>query len=214
MRAFDCLIVLGGARPSLEQLRDLAQAAQWVIAADKGAEYLLEAQVPIDYLVGDMDSLPPERLQDPALAHTEVKRYPTHKDDTDAMIAAELALALGAGSIVFAAALGTRLDHMLGNIQILYKLHRDGVRAQIVQGRARAFVGSGCFTIEGEVGDTVSLFPLGRAQIADTSGLEYPVMDADLPADRPLGVSNVLTEPQAAVTVENGYVLAVVPGED
>ena len=214
MRAVDCLIVLGGACPPLEQLHDLAQAARWVIAADKGAEYLIEAQIPIDYLVGDMDSLSPERLQDPALAHTEIKRYPTHKDDTDAMIAAELALAMGASSIVFTAALGTRLDHMLGNIQILYNLHRDGVRAQIVQGKARAFVGSGCFTIDGEIGDTVSLFPMGRAHIADTRGLEYPVMDADLPVERPLGVSNVLTERQAVVTVENGYVLAVMPGED
>ena len=64
--------------------------------------------------------------------------------------------------------------------------------------------------ITGQLGDTVSLIPLaGDACGVATEGLEYPLMDENLVFGATRGISNVLQEQSASVSLREGLLLIV-----
>ncbi|HTP11639.1 MAG TPA: thiamine diphosphokinase, partial [Anaerolineae bacterium] len=64
--------------------------------------------------------------------------------------------------------------------------------------------------ITGQVGDTLSLIALkGDARGVTIEGCEYPLHEATLPFGATLGVSNVLTQNTAKITVKQGQILAL-----
>ena len=70
--------------------------------------------------------------------------------------------------------------------------------------------GPGHATIDGSVGDLVSLLPLtGDASGIRTMGLYYALKGETLSFGKPRGVSNVLNEELAEVSVENGIVRVI-----
>ncbi len=65
-------------------------------------------------------------------------------------------------------------------------------------------------SIEGLIGDTVSLIPLDtRVEGIVTRDLEYPLRDEDLLRGTTRGVSNVMTAPRAEVRWRKGLLLVV-----
>ena len=126
--------------------------------------------------------------------------------DTLAAIRAGLEQGCGLFSI-YGGTGGKRLDHTLANLQSLLFLRRRG---------ARGFLWDDDFVwtvIENEaltVARTVewglfSAFCLGdRAEGVDEEGFQYPLKNAALTPDVPLGVSNHILEQSARITVRKG----------
>ena len=61
--------------------------------------------------------------------------------------------------------------------------------------------------LRGARGDTVSFLPLGEASGVTLAGFFYPLQEATLKSDYPLGVSNVVTQDEARITVKAGDLL-------
>ena len=130
------------------------------------------------------------------------------KDDTDTMLAVKTGLEQGCGEFyLYGGTGGRRLDHTLANLQTLLYLRRRGARGYLYD---NDFVWT---VIENEtirVDKTVewgllSVFCLGdRARGVAETGVQYPLQGAELTAEFPLGVSNHILEPVAAVGVETG----------
>ena len=66
-----------------------------------------------------------------------MERFPTHKDETDAELALLRAIDAGADAITMIGATGTRLDHVMGNIQMLKLALDRKVSCQIVDAHNR-----------------------------------------------------------------------------
>ena len=197
------LIVLGGDAPGEGLLRQRARESDLVIAADSGLAAFDAAGLRPDLLVGDMDSV------DPAVLSRYAGRVPEHrlspiKDDTDGVDALDVAVARGAKEITLLGALGGRLDHALANVMLLVRAQRKGAHAEIVTQKERIVRVCGEERLTGAKGDTVSLLPLGEARGVTLSGFFYPLDEATLTSDYPLGVSNVVTEKEASVRVGEG----------
>ena len=197
------LIVLGGDAPGAALLSRCARESELVIAADSGLAAFDRANCTPDLLVGDMDSV------DPALLSRYEGRVPEHrlspiKDDTDGVDALDLAIARGAQEITLLGALGGRLDHALANVMLLVRAQRKGAHAQILSERERIARVCGEERLLNARGDTVSLLPLGLARGVTLTGFFYPLDEATLQSDYPLGVSNVVTENEASVRVREG----------
>ena len=197
------LIVLGGDRPAKALLAAMAAQADLTIAADRGLEAFDEAGIVPDLLVGDMDSVAAQVLSCYE-GRVDQRRLSCIKDDTDGVDAMDEAIARGADSITFLGALGGRLDHALANLMLLVRAHHQGVSARIMDETVEIFRVDGRCTIRGGKGDTVSLLPLGRAEGVSLCGFFYPLENHSLASDHPLGISNVVTDDPATVTVENG----------
>ena len=201
------LIVLGGDPPPEQLLRRCAQEADLTIAADKGLEAFDAAGVLPDLLLGDMDSVDAGTLARRE-GSTEMERLPCEKDDTDGGHAVEVALARGASEITILGALGGRMDHALANLMLLNRAHEGGAFAQILDEHVRIVRIDGSTTLRGAKGDTISLIPIGEAHGVTLTGCYYHSQEA-LSFDfvHPLGVSNVVTDDEATITVREGDLL-------
>lgn len=203
------LIVGGG---SLEEGFAREYIARWkpeyVIAADRGMEYCVRLNLMPDCIIGDYDSVEPEicerlRRQDGIEWHT----YPSEKDDTDSGLAMELALQKNSSAIHLLCMTGTRIDHMLGNIQLLMRPLSRKVESCILDShnRIRLVQGETFLRRDDAFGTYVSLLPLTTMLEGVTlTGFKYPLADARMTSDNTLGISNELAADTARIFIRQG----------
>ena len=181
----------------------------YVIAADRGLDYCLKAGITPDLAVGDFDSAVsavPEGV--------ECVRVSPIKDDTDAALAAEIAVERGYSDIRFFCALGGRLDHTLGNIALLYHLKKNGIRARIISEDTEVFF---LLNESAEIPKNdgfLSVFSYEESVVVSISGAKYPIDRKLLTNDVTLGVSNEITAAEAVVTAHRGAALIVLSKRD
>ena len=194
-----CFIFAAG---SFYGLRESPAAGDYVIAADAGYRVCQSLGIVPDLLLGDFDSM--EQPADFANIH----RSPVEKDDTDTMLAVKTALEEGCDTIyIYGGTGGKRLDHTLANLQALVYLRRRGARGYLYDDDfVWTVVENEALTIEKEAEwGLFSTFCLGdRAEGIDEVGFQYPLSDAVLTPEFPLGVSNHILEPTATITVRKG----------
>lgn len=182
-----------------------------IIAADGGARNAAIFGVRPQLVVGDMDSIAPEELEQLAGLGAEILRSPVEKDETDLELALNVAAERGARWVRVIGAIGDRLDQTLSNVALLALPALSEVDARMVAGKQEAWlIGAGTHTIDGAAGDTVSLLPMtGAVRGVRTESLYYPLRDEDLLFGLARGVSNVMQGERAQVSVREGILLVV-----
>ena len=207
------LIIAGGARPEPSVFKALPDDIDLCIAADSGAEYALAAGLQLDVVVGDLDSISADALATVEAAGVEIRRHPAAKDRTDLELAFDRVLEAEPDRVVVVGIGGGRLDHALANIGVLAASARDGgFEVDALVGYARLSIINGARTLNGALGETLSLLAvLGGVEGVTTEGLEFPLYDEPLAAGSARGVSNRFVAPLATITVASGILLAVQP---
>ncbi|MCC6190781.1 MAG: thiamine diphosphokinase [Anaerolineales bacterium] len=190
-------------------------AGDRLIAADGGLAHMRALGLTPDIIIGDLDSVDLEEAARLEAAGVRVVRHPPRKDETDLELALRLACAEGARDVLIFGALGGRWDQTLANLLLLGHPDFRATRIRLLDGHQQIYLIQGQTVIEGKPGDTVSLIALGGdAEGVTTAGLEYPLNQGRLAFGSTLGISNVLSEPEATVTVEQGLVVCVVVGQE
>jgi len=204
------VVVMNGAFAHIERLLAVLDTADCVIAADGGANWLADHGRLPDILVGDLDSVHPEILQQAELSGRKVLRYPQHKDETDAELALAAAAATEPGEIILLGALGGRIDHTLGNLSLLNMEALRSLNVRIYDGLSAVWLVSDYTEICGMAGDLVSLIPWGGdAHGVKTEGLAYALRGETLRFGPSRGISNSLTAEHARVSLAGGQLLIV-----
>lgn len=207
------LVFAGGERCTPAQVADLPRDAV-VIAADSGAAHAVALGWPVHLLVGDLDSIPSGLVGELEASGTVVERHPEAKDRTDLALALDAAVKAGAVAITVVGGHGGRLDHLVANVALLASPAYATVQLDAHLGPARLTVVRGGRDLVGRPGDLVSLLALGGpARGVSTWGLLFPLHDAVLDFGESVGVSNEMTAPTARVSVREGVVVALQPGE-
>jgi len=187
--------------------------ADQVIAADGGAGSLDRIGRRPDRLIGDLDSVEPSLAGRLADAGVRVERHPPDKDASDTELAVEAALAAGATEVVLLGAFGgARIDHELASLLLLADPGLAGRDIRAVHGSSvvRALHAGGHADLGGEVGDLVTLLPVGSdATGVTTDGLRWPLADATLRIGRSRGLSNEVVSRPASVRIEGGTLLVI-----
>ena len=176
-----------------------------VVAADGGLRRLQPCGVTPQLIVGDFDSLGyvPQGVR--------VVRHSPIKDQTDMELAAQEAVKTGCDELLLFGGTGGRFAHTLANLQLLAALEKQGVRAYLIDETTTATALCGGTLLFAETGKGfLSVFAHGgRLSGVTLRGLKYPLTNADLSPDFPLGVSNEFTGVPAAVTVRSGTALVL-----
>jgi thiamine pyrophosphokinase len=183
-----------------------------LIAADGGASHLKAMGILPGVLIGDLDSIHSDDLNELRTAGAEIIQHPSGKDQTDLELALELAVDRGAEEIVVFGALGARWDMSIANILLLTLPEFSGVKLKFIEGNQEITLlrGGEEFTLNGKKGDTLSLTALDKEVKGITlSGLEYPLKDGILRLGSTRGISNVLVENTATVYLKKGLLLCV-----
>ncbi|MEG2718701.1 MAG: thiamine diphosphokinase [Clostridia bacterium] len=182
-----------------------------VIAADGGYLALQSIHCMPDLLLGDFDSMV-DTSHVPA--ELPMLRHPVHKNDTDTSLALDQGWERGYRDFVLYGCGGGRLDHLLANIQCMCRLSKLGGHMRLVDQAYDLYtLTNGTLTLPPRpAGTLVSVFCHGSPASGVTlRGLLYPLTNATLVCDTPLGVSNQFlssAEP-AAIAVENGTVVVM-----
>lgn len=182
----------------------------YVICADNGMKHAKVLGVRPNELLGDFDSCNPEELELYRQQGIHVVTSPCEKDETDTELALDRAIALGAKSIYILGGLGTRMDHTLANIHLLYKALKQGVRAVLLNAYNEVELIDEAIRIEGNKGDLVSLIPFTPSvKGVSTTHLAYQLYDGEFYFGKPYGVSNYMTNEWAEVTIKEGLLLVM-----
>lgn len=188
-------------------------AADLVVAANGGARWLEAHGWQPHLVVGDLDSLGERDVARFSEGGVRIRRQPAEKDASDTELAVEEALAAGADRIVLLGAVGgRRLDHELANLLLLIDPALAAHDLRVVRGGTlvRGLRGAASLSLEAQVGDTVTLLPVGGNALGVwTNGLRYPVHGETLAMGRSRGLSNEVTEAPASVRLETGSLLVI-----
>lgn len=189
-----------------------------LIAADKGLEFFMTAGEQEGFLpdiaVGDFDSLSEQgRKYLEQIPGLEICRLKPEKDDSDTQSAVMLAIQRGSREIAILGATGSRLDHVLANIELLSlgKEHGAGIILADSCNYITLIESGTVLKRSQQFGKYVSFFPVGGDVKGLTlRGFHYPLNGHHLTiADSGLTVSNEITEESAEVTYESGTLLMI-----
>lgn len=187
------------------QLLEQPEPGDWILAADGGLLHCRRFGLTPTRILGDFDSLG----QIPA---GDVDCYPVEKDDTDSMLAVKTGLEAGFRRFLIYGGLdGPRLDHTVANFQLLAYLQTHGAWGALVgQTYLVSVFGPGRTVFPEKAKGILSLFCMGEpVRGLSLHGLQYPLEQATLRHDFPLGVSNHFTGEPAEITLRSGAVLAL-----
>ncbi len=175
-----------------------------IICADRGLDHALAAGLVPDIVVGDFDSAdsqPPEGVR--------VIRTVPEKDDTDTILACEVAIDEGCDEIRLYCALGGRTDHTIANIQTMEMMRRRGVNVTIVGEGERIYLAHEREVAIPKFRGYVSVFSYGEDCTVSEYGMKYGLVRYRLDNSYPLGVSNEVAEDVGRIIVHAGTALIV-----
>ena len=177
-----------------------------ILCADSGLRHARALGISPDWVLGDFDSSSEQPEGESVL------RYPPEKDDTDTELAIKQALAMNCSHITLLGATGGRLDHMIGNIHLLFPCLQKGTYAEIVDSQNRLYLIDGEHTFrKGETwGKYISFLPLTEEVKGITlRGFKYPLTDRDISIGTSLCISNELVEEEGTITFSDGVLITV-----
>ena len=190
-----------------------------VIAADSAVSFFLRNNIEFDNAVGDFDSLNEDDFKKlESRFNDKITKYPSEKDFTDTEIALNLAIDMIEDNgepdsfIYLYGATGSRIDHVLGNIELLLKPFEKGIGAAIIDKNNRIEIISGKKVIENK-GNNYPFFSLlpyfGEVKGLTEKGVKYELANHDLNRGLTLGVSNEIVADEAIIEVASGKLLLV-----
>ena len=136
--------------------------------------------------------------------------------ESDAMDAERQAAALarGATRVLVLGVHGGRLDHFLANVLLLASPRFAGAQVEARLDGAHVSVVRDRIDLVAHAGALCSLLPVGGpAHGVTTEGLRFPLRRESLDPGTTRGVSNELAGGPATVSLREGILLAVAPGD-
>ena len=179
-----------------------------VIACDSGMEFFRRNGLYPDLILGDFDSADRNTV-DYFKEQTKVRleQFPAQKDWTDTELAVRRGLELEPEHMDLVGATGTRLDHVLGNLQLLALCLEAGVQIFLMDAHNRIRLADRPLklTKSEQYGDFISLIPYGGEVSGLTlKGMKYPLDGATLRQDVTLGISNEIVDDEALIFFTEG----------
>lgn len=203
-----CLILLSYMEcvtPDMAQ--ELAESADYIIAADGGQNRAREFGLQPDCVIGDFDSTTLNEDFD-CLYIT----YPAEKDLTDTEAALTHALEKGCRNVILLGGMGGRLDHTMGNIGLLDKYYNSFDHMEFIDGKNKMELlkDSGRTLKRDARYKYFGLVSLNaEASGIDIRGAKYELTGASLERASTLGVSNEFSEDTVEICVREGTLLIV-----
>lgn len=208
------IVVGGGDSPSIELISRYYDEKTILIAADGGANSLFECGLIPDYLLGDFDSIEP-LIFETFKNRSQVITFPIEKDYTDSDLALNKAIEQGASEIYFFGCTGKRLDHFLGNLCMLYRALKKGVKAYIVDQYNKMFLVNESISLKGRKGQIFSILSYFEdVEGLSLSGAKYPLVNFDLKMSNNLTISNEFLENQVSIDFKKGVLLVMLSSNE
>ena len=214
MKMKRCLIVTGGTIDIAFAKDFLSQRSyDYVIAADAGLEVLRPLHISPNAVVGDLDTVDKKVLEEyQNQPDIEFEIHKPEKDETDTELALLTAARQGCEAVDILGALGGRMDHAIGNIQLMYQFFCQVMEVNIYDARNRLYLlgGHKVFHREEVYGKYISFLPMTETVEGLTlRGFKYPLQRRTIGLGTSLCISNELKREEGILELEKGVLLCV-----
>lgn len=211
------IVIVSGGMAEDDFIRESLHRTNYdtLICCDSGMGVLRRIGINPDVILGDFDSV---KADDKAffrkLPDIVWEMHPSVKNGTDTELATEYAIeSLKATGIDIYAATGTRLDHVLGNLELLYMGYTKKCPVTIFDSHNKISIlgpGEYYFRKSDYFGDFVSFVPYaGECKGVSLEGFKYEVRDFDFVHGLSRGISNVASADNTRITIKEGFLIKI-----
>ena len=208
------VIISGGKAPSDVLLKSEIEHSDIIICADSGADCLYFNKIIPNYLIGDFDSINPKVFEYFKNSSCKIIKYPSKKDFTDTFLAVEKAIQLKVTDIILLGCTGSRIDHFMGNINILSYCLNKNIEAVLKDDNNNVFLKKHSFILRNNGYKYFSLLAFnGTVSGLTLSDVKYQLDNYNLTIGDSLTISNEFISEYANIKFNNG-ILAVILSKD
>lgn len=187
----------------------------YIICADGAMKHCRHLNLIPHLIVGDFDSCDVLDLVYYEELEVPIERFSSHKDETDTELALQYAIEKGATEVTIWGGVGSRLDHTLGNVQLLFKALQNDVQVTLMNPQNTVAMIKEHINLKGKVGQVVSLIPFSeKVEGITTEGLAYGLKEATLCVGSPIGVSNYMTHEKAEIHIKKGFLIVILAQDE
>jgi len=206
------VIFVNGNLSNIDQAKNIIKKDDRLIAADGAVGHIIKLGLIPSVIIGDMDSISPNLLEQSHLSPTILIKYPTKKDKTDFELAVDYCLESKFEEIIIFGVFGDRIDHFIGNILLMAKVQNEkrSIKIKIIEDKKEIYILTEKIEISGQVGDELSIIPISsKLEGIITSGLEYKLDNETLSLGSTRGISNVFNSSLITIKVRKGVALVI-----
>ncbi|OIU72268.1 thiamine diphosphokinase [Rossellomorea aquimaris] len=210
----DFCIVAGGPERYLPDLKKYHnENVKWV-GVDRGVFTLLENGLEAEGAFGDFDSVSADEWSLITDRVEKVNTYKPEKDETDLELALNWVLSQMPGSIKIFGATGGRLDHFMGNVQLLMQptLLESGIKSELIDVQNHLWVAKAGKHEVAELPSHqyISFVPMtGSVENLTLTGFKYPLKNRNIFRGSTLCISNELIQSSGTFSFTNGILMVV-----
>ena len=200
-------IIAAGPISNYNYVKEQIPNDAFVLCADGGIKHCEKLKILPNVIISDFDS-----SENKYPTNCEVITYPSEKDDTDFSLCVKKAISLGFENIVTFGAVGGRIDHTLGAIQILSYCADRNVKCSLLEHKNEVYMlNSGeSMAFNNPHNKNISIFSYSeKCQGVFTKGVKYHLNNAELTNSFPLGISNKAISETVEISIENGKLLII-----
>lgn len=204
------VIISNGTIKNLNLLTLNLKENDYIVCADGGANYIKRMNIYPNVIMGDLDSINSQVLGYAKKSNIPIIKFPSHKDKTDTELAIDHLIEKGCNEILLMGVTGSRLDHTLGNITLLYKLMNKGIKGRIIDDNNVVYIVKDRIKLYNKRGSYVSIIPLtDNGAVVSLEGFEYRLNSYHIDFASTLGISNRILGKEAFVEIEKGVCLII-----
>jgi thiamine pyrophosphokinase len=204
------LVISGGKAPKEATIRNLITEDTYIICADSGGNVLYEYKIFPDLLLGDFDSIDGNVLKYYEDAGCTIDRYKCEKNFTDTEAAVEEAMKLNPEEIFLLGSTGTRIDHTLANLGLLYRCYLKNIASYLVDENNEVSIYGSNFTFKEVKGQTFSVQAFGgMVKNLSIKGAKYELINYDLYFGDPRTISNKCTDYPVNINFDSGILILI-----
>lgn len=201
------IIIANGSMNNADFYKAVLYDADLIICADGGAHHAKTLGVIPDFVIGDMDSISQDFLNDlKNNGQTQVIVDP-NQDNTDLEVAIALATSFKPREIVLLGVVGDCIDHTLANILCLMQI-QPPIMARVVDDKNEMILVRDFVEITGKKDDIISVIPLTNISGLTYEGLKWGLCNQNVSFGW-LGVRNRMLGEKASIRLKAGNIIVV-----
>ncbi|HOR42955.1 MAG TPA: thiamine diphosphokinase, partial [Atribacterota bacterium] len=200
------VIVGNGEDWQREKVLSYCQRADFIIAADNGLSLLHKLDIVPDLIMGDLDSVSTNLLEQ--FDRTPIEKFSAKKDYSDLELSIKKAISMNPREIILLAVTGTYFDHSYAAIINLFRNDKSDIELKIVTSNSLIFSIKKKTILRKLKGRRFSLFPLGSIKNFSMKGAQYQFCQNNLKFTD-YSLSNVIIADELEINLDEGMLFCV-----
>ena len=206
---------LRGSKQDYQKLFDEVDDNLYFIAADGGALFLEQLEISPDLIIGDLDSLSKEDINQFRQQKIKINKFPEQKDKTDGELVIDYCQQNKVQDSIIIGATGGRFDQQVGHVSLLEYAHKIGVKTIIKEPGLEMGIIYNNKILNKKKNCILSLIPITeKVRGVEISGCKYNLEGEILYRYRSRGISNYIEQNKAEVKITSGLLLYVCQTEE